>query len=666
MLILGVNGGLDPVHESRYALSSDYVHDAAAVLLDDGRVVAGIEQERIDRIKHSNKNCLQSVRACLACHSVGLDDVDHIAIYVSEAFFDASLRDLHLNRPELGPTPTTRALYQRLFEQEFGVNMPAERFCFVNHHLCHAFSAYGASGFDEALVLAADGAGEDVSTMVFDARGRAMEVLRVKPMSDSLGFFYLDVIRFLGYRIYDEYKVMALASYGDPSVHRERFRKFFSLGDEGDYTLYRERVMSLYDVTAPRQRGEPFVQVHYDIAAAVQEAVEIIVLHVLKHYRESTGHRRLCIAGGVGQNSSMNGRIVASGLFSDVYVPPAAADSGCALGAALAVANEVEPERPLQRIEHAFWGTELGDDRAVERELGAWSTFVSHRRMTSTFEEVAALVAGGAVIGWVQGRSEFGPRALGSRSIIADPRPASHKHLINAMVKKREGYRPFAPSVLEERVADYFVLPNGQLSYPFMSFVLEVRPEVREHLGAITHVDGTARLQTVCRATNPRYWSLIAAFEALTGVPIVLNTSFNNHVEPIVDSLTDAIVCFLTTGLDYLVAGDYLVEKRKWTASDLAQLVPSIPRAARLTEERLAAADARLEPHYSLSWNYAPDKRRTISRATHEFLCEADGRTPGDAIVRGASAAVDSICEELLELWGERFVVLSPAAIGHD
>jgi carbamoyltransferase len=261
-----------------------------------------------------------------------------------------------------------------------------------------------------------------------------------------------------------------------------------------------------------------------DFAAAIQEALESLMLHVLAHYRESTGLRNLCLAGGVSQNCSANGKILYSHLFDQVFVQPAAHDAGCALGAALFVSGETATRPEQEQIRHVFWGSDIGDASDIEKELHAWRGFLEFEKCTSIEDRTASLIAQGSVIGWVQGRTEFGPRALGNRSILADPRPVQNKDRINQMVKKRESFRPFAPSVLDKDADQYFEIPQDVESLPFMTFVVKVRPEWRPILGAVTHVDGTARLQTVSFHDNPRYWNLIQAFGRITGVPILLNT----------------------------------------------------------------------------------------------------------------------------------------------
>src|SRR5262249_1296171 len=282
--------------------------------------------------------------------------------------------------------------------------------------------------------------------------------------------------------------------------------------------------------------------------ASLQETLEDIAFHTIRYYRQVTGQKRLCLAGGVAHNCTLNGKLLYSGLFDDVFIQPAAHDAGCALGSAMHAYLQAKGSLSRPRLDHVFWGSDAGADDEIESTLSRWTELVEFEKVDNVAERAAQLLAGGSVIGWVQGRSEFGPRALGNRSILADPRPAENKRVINAMVKKREGYRPFAPSVPEEDAADIFVPPPMKTA-PFMIFVVDVREHQRALLGAVTHVNGSARVQTVSRSTNARYHRLLAEFKALTGVPVLLNTSFNNNAEPIVDSVEDAVVCYLTTGL---------------------------------------------------------------------------------------------------------------------
>lgn len=662
MLILGLTGGINAVFEVGILPNIGLGHDSAAILIQDGDVIAGIEEERITRIKHTNKIWTESVNFCLKKAHKKIEDIDAIVLYATEESFNRILKEYRLATPILDRFDDIRHLYQVLFMREFGVSVSRDIFQFVHHHLAHAAASYYLSGFNKALVLTIDGQGEDISSMVLDVNGKDFNLLRTKSDSDSLGHFYLKVIAFLGYKDFDEYKVMGLAPYGNPAVYREIFNRFYELLPDGEYAIHQDRILEMYDIVRPRRRDDPFTQVHMDIAAALQEALELIVFHILRHFQQLTGHTRLVISGGVGQNSSMNGKIICSGLFEDVFVPSFAGDSGCAYGAAVYVAHLMQPELPFTRVPHAYWGTPIHEDEAGGA-LEAWHPFLQIEKMDNRSEQVSDLMIDGAVIGWVQGRSEFGPRALGNRSILADPRVATHKETINEMIKMREGYRPFAPSILEERVRDFFEVPGEYANFPFMSFVLNVRPEWREQLPAITHVDGSARLQTVSRAANPRYWELIDAFGSKTGIPILLNTSFNNHAEPIVDSVDDAVACYLTSGLDYLVVGDYLVRKNTWRPEDLADLIVSLPKAAVLLREDRYISHSERSFSYVLVWNYDSTRRHALSEAGYRVLQAADGgQTVGQLMLAlGFSEEQRAqVLDELPELWSDRLLVLQP------
>ncbi len=659
MLILGITGSIDSLVESTILPNKGIGHDSAAVLLENAEVISGLEEERISRIKHTNKLCSFAISFCLEAAQKTLDDLDAIAIYASEDYFNHILKEFRLHTPELN-FKDIRHLYQFLFEREFGVSVSRDIFRFVQHHLAHSAASYYLSGFNKALVLTIDGAGEDFSAMVIDANGKDLNLLRTKPVSDSLGHFYVKIIAFLGYKDFDEYKVMGLAPYGNPVIYRQKFNRFYELLPDGDYTIHQDRILEMYNILQPRRRDESFTQVHMDIAATLQEALEAIVFHILRHFQQLTGHTRLVISGGVGQNSSMNGKILCSGLFEDVFLPSFAGDSGCAYGAAAYFAHQMQPELSFTRVSHAYWGTPIHDDE-VGDALAAWRAFLHIEKMDNRSEQVADLMIDGAVIGWVQGRSEFGPRALGNRSILADPRVASHKETINAMIKMREGYRPFAPSILEERVRDFFEVPVDHADFPFMSFVLNVKPEWRTQLPAITHVDGSARLQTVSRATNPRYWELIDAFGRKTGVPILLNTSFNNHAEPIVDSINDAVVCYLTSGLDYLVVGDYLVRKKAWQPEDLVGLVVSLPKAALLLREDRYVSNSERGFSYALVWNYDSARRYALSEVWYKVLQAADGEQSVELLMFTLGFAKEQqaqVLDELPGLWSDRLLVL--------
>ncbi|MER8833258.1 carbamoyltransferase [Mesorhizobium sp. M0909] len=667
MLCLGISGGLDQVHENRFELRNAFMHDGAAVLVRDGRVIAAVEEERLNRMKHSNKLPIRSIQYCLSAAGVQLNDIDRVALYASEPYANAMLEGMSASHPDILSIPLdAKTLVQDLLTREFGTKLDSSRISFVSHHQAHAVSAFAMSGFEQSLILAIDGSGDFLSGLLAVGSGTEITQLEAFPENNSLGLFYLETIRYLGYGLFDEYKVMGLAPYGDPAPYRELFEQFYELSaNGGGYRVHLDRIgPALLRNIEVRRKGMPFTQQHRDVSASLQEALERIVFHILRHHREATGMKRLCLAGGVAHNCTMNGKLLYSGLFEDIFVQPASHDAGCALGAALIVSNEMGRPAPCERLQEVYWGPDLGSERAVQQELNAWAGHLEVERSDDVASSAADWIANGAVIGWVQGRSEFGPRALGNRSILADPRPAANKDRINAMVKKREGYRPFAPSVLEEDASEFFDLPDGKREFPFMNFVVRVRDSKRALLGAITHVDGTARLQTVSRNANPAYWEVINAFKKRTGTPILLNTSFNNNAEPIVDSVADAIATFLTTELDGLVVGPFLVKKRAATLQDWTALAVSLPPYVSLHQTRAYKAPDRRETHCEISTTHFSSDSVRISHDLFNLLMRIEGEAMlGDLLntIAPDQAKRDAVMEGLRRLWEQRLVRLHPS-----
>ncbi|HEX8147996.1 MAG TPA: carbamoyltransferase C-terminal domain-containing protein [Pyrinomonadaceae bacterium] len=665
MLVLGLCGGPDLVNEHHSGIEPAFTHDAASVLLEDGEVVFAIEEERLNRIKHTNKMPAQALRACLKSRGIELRDVDLIAYYSGEEHVDRWARQTFLKDPHAPELFGAASYFQHLLRRGLGAEVEPHKFRFVSHHHAHAMSAFAMSGFDRSLVATFDGMGDGASGMVMQGEGTKIEPVAEHAVSKSLGFFYVKVIAFLGYKLFDEYKVMGLAPYGNPETYRSLFRQFYTLLPGGDYELHQERLGALFEVGRPRRKAEPFTQVHKDLAASLQETLEEIAFHVLRRYREQTGHKNLCVAGGVAHNCTLNGKILRSGLFENVFVQPASHDAGAALGAAFCAYFQQEPRAPKPAaLRHVYWGTGVGEAEPVAEELSRWRDFITFARVDDVAGRTAALLADGAVVGWVQGRSEFGPRALGNRSILADPRPAENKARINEMVKKREGYRPFAPSVLEEEVGRFFEVPADDPRLPFMVFVVAVKEEKRALLGAVTHVDGTARIQTVSRETNPKYWELIHAFMQLTGVPVLLNTSFNNNAEPIVNSVEDAVVCFLTTGLNYLVVGDHLVEKKEAAWRDHLSLKPSLPPHISLHHVRRAEPDGRRVEELTLGNSYDHAFKRPLPAGLFRLLSLADGRQTAGRLLEEAGLSGEREAREVVrglnELWSSRLISLRP------
>ena len=561
-------------------------HDASAALLKDGTVVACAAEERFTRTKYSLNlagNTLlpkNAIAWCLRAGGVSIEDVDIVAHYCD--FTPEVIRGrAELLRPFLAPgdVPRVEESYRRVFESMMSgaavreqfrtmTGLSPRNFTPVRHHEAHAASAFYPSGFPEALILTIDGTGELESSFLGIGRGGTITELRSSFIPTSLGALYLILTVYLGFKsLGDEYKVMGLASYGDPTRFRRVFEELVTLNGNGTYATPRLVRPELHDeliraLGPARTPDSPVDGRHADVAAALQAALHRAVLHTLAHARKETGLDALCLAGGVALNCTLNGVIARSGLFRDIFVQPAANDEGCSLGAALVAANADggQPASARASWEHVYWGPEYSTEE-IGRALGGFRRELEWEKRTDIAAAIAREIAGGRVVGWFQGRMEFGPRALGNRSILADPRDAAMKDTINEKVKRREAFRPFAPAVLEEEANTYFDM-TGLHDSPFMLFTVPVREHKRRVIPAVTHVDGTARVQTVSKQTNPRFWNLISEFRSITGVPVVLNTSYNVKNEPIVCSPEDALRCLLSTNIDCAAVGDFLVRKR--------------------------------------------------------------------------------------------------------
>lgn len=549
-----------------------YLHDSSAALFQDGRLVFAAEEERFSRIKKDARFPRLAIQAALDHGRLRMEEVDAVAF----GWNRGGLTPLHTLRSLLtGKLPLSafmvadsfvaaaRELYhgngRRSLERAFPA--PA-RVLFVDHHLAHAWSAFALSGFEEALVVVLDGRGARQATTLYHAAGERMEAVKTFNWPNSLGAFYEAFTDLLGFeRHNDEWKVMGLAAYGEPDHDLSDLLRITPGGYGIDASVVCGRrwadISRLEQRFGPRRDPEALTEDDRNLAASVQAATEAALFAVIEEGVRLTGCLNVCLAGGVALNSKANGRLLASELVRDVFVQPAATDDGTAVGAAIAAHAELGVPVPGYRLTDVYLGPEFDDPEPVLR------TYKIHAARVPDVERLTArLLADGAIVGWFQGRMEFGPRALGGRSILADARRPEMKDRVNECVKFREGWRPFAPSCLEEAAGDYFECCGEA---PFMTLTFDVRPRRRAHIPAVTHADGTARVQTVSREASPRYWRLISEFAGLTGVPVIMNTSFNLRGEPIVCTPKDAIRTFYSSGLDFLVMGDFVVAKdRAW------------------------------------------------------------------------------------------------------
>ena len=562
-------------------------HDPAACLVVDGQVIAAAEEERFTHIKHGKRPIpfstyelpFHAIDYCLRAGGITLADVDHIAYSYDPYLFPGweqqdTLVTLPLEPSAHAVSGNWESPWDPLFLSSI-LNAPRHlasgaphhlqarfrgvhydgpfRWHFVEHHLAHAASAFLPSPFQEAAIMTLDGRGEQATTSYSIGSGNELHWLGQVTMPHSLGILYEQVTEYLGFlHSSDEYKVMALASFGQPSYVKE-FQQIIQLGENGQYAIHPPRLEERF---GPRRfKGGPLEQRHYDIAHSLQVVLEEVVLTLASWLHAASGLDELCLAGGVALNCVMNARLRDRSPFKRIWVQPAAGDAGTALGAALWTdALERESRTRTYRMEHAFLGPGYSDDE-IEQFL-CWSK-LPYRRLTDIARTAADLLAEDKVIGWFQHRMEFGPRALGARSILASPLHASMQGKLNE-IKDREDFRPVAPVVLEEEAANWFA--SGEQS-PFMLFVYDVLPDKAEQIPAVRHVDGTARIQTINREQHPLYYDLLKAFQQRTGVPVLVNTSFNTRGEPIVCTPRDAVECFWTSPLDALVIGSFLLEK---------------------------------------------------------------------------------------------------------
>ena len=567
--------------------------DASACLVRDGRLIAAAEEERFRRIKHWAGFPTQAIRWCLEDAGVSLGDVEHVAINQdARANLGRKLAFVATKRPDLSlvldriRNKRERSTIDETLSRELGTPFIGEVH-FIEHHLAHLYSAYHVSPFDDAVAVSVDGFGDFASAAWGVGYGNKVRLDDKVYFPHSLGIFYQAVTQYLGFPHYgDEYKVMGLAPYGQPR-HLEAMRKIVKLKEDGTFRLdlqyfrhAKERIEyeweggdpivgtlyspALEELLGPaRRRDEPLEQVHRDIARSAQAMYEEAFFHLLNTLHAVYRVDALALAGGCAMNSVANGKIYRDTPFKKLYVQSAAGDAGGAIGAALGVC-ETDSSASRFRMTHAYWGpaftdAQIGEVIELRRgDIEAGGCQVRHvENEAALFSSTAKVVANGGVVGWFQGRMEWGPRALGNRSIVCDPRRADMKDILNQKIKRRESFRPFAPSVLRHAVPDWFEIDDD---VPFMMQVYPIRAERRAAIPAVTHVDGSGRLQTVERDSNPRYFGLIEAFEAITQVPMVLNTSFNEN-EPVVCSPQEALDCFLRTRMDLLVMGNWTVRR---------------------------------------------------------------------------------------------------------
>ena len=559
-------------------------HDSAACILKDGKLLAAAEEERFTHIKHGKRPIpfstyelpFHAIDYCLGVAGIHLNQVDEIAYSFDPGMISDNINESHVSIPMKtngetngdgqsqwdplflslivnAPGQLADGYPHHLQKRFIGAKASPQKWHFVEHHIAHAASAFFPSPFTHAAVLTIDGRGEKTTTSYYVGKGNELKKISEVLMPHSLGLLYENVTSYLGFlHSSDEYKVMALASYGKP-VYLNEFRSMIHIGEKGKYTISELNLEERFGKA--RKRDEPFLQHHFDIAYSLQKVLEETVLQLVNWFQKETGEENLCMAGGVALNCVLNAVIRDYSNFKNIWVQPASGDAGTALGAALWADIQLRKNAAKAfTMDHCYWGPEYTDEE-VEKFL-QW-TKVPYRKLNDVAKETAAILADDKIIGWFQGRMEFGPRALGSRSILASPIHAEMQARLND-IKDREDFRPVAPVVMESEAGEWF--ENAEHS-PFMLFVYDVKHDKANKIPAVRHVDGTARIQTVNEKQHPAYYALLKEFKKITGIPVLVNTSFNTRGEPIVCTPRDAIECFWTSPFDALVINSFLLEK---------------------------------------------------------------------------------------------------------
>jgi len=556
---------------------SCYFHDSAACLLKDGNIIAAAEEERFTRIKHDNRFPINAIDYCLKEAKITPERLSYVVFY--EKSFQKFERILQTC---VETFPHSFKIFRDALPQWIAekLRMPGVikkkldykgEVLFVPHHKSHAASAFFASPFEEAAIVTIDAVGEWVSTAIHYGKGNEIKTLKVINFPHSLGLFYSTITSYLGFKVLsDEYKVMGLAGWGRPTYYN-KFKKLIDFKEDGSFKLnmkyfsytHSERMFSdelEKEFGKPREYEGKIEKRHMDIAASLQKITEDIILRIVRHAYELTKSENLCVAGGVALNSVANGKILMSRIFKNVFIQPAATDAGGALGAALYAYNNILGKKRNYVMKDAFLGPKFSD-KEIKEFLESKNVKFEKLSEKEIIKAAAEAIAGNKVLGWFQDRMELGPRALGHRSILANPSNPKMKAILNEKVKHREWFRPFAPSVLLENVRDYF---DFDIDMPFMIITLPVKEERRKRIISATHIDGTARPQTTIQKREGIYHRLIREFDSLTGVPALINTSFNLRGEPIVCSPQDAFSDFMKTKMDYLILGNYIINKKDY------------------------------------------------------------------------------------------------------
>ena len=600
---------------------SAFYHDSAAALVDGSRVLAAAQEERFTRVKHDASFPKEAIEFCLSSSGLNLKDLDAVVFYEKPFLKFERILETYLAFAPHGfsafrksfPLWITEKLFQKKTLTENLSNLcsfdPGSKLLFTEHHASHCASAYLPSPFEKAAIVTLDGVGEWATTVIAEGKGKQITPLKEIHFPHSLGLLYSALTYYLGFVVNSgEYKVMGLAPYGEP-IYRDKFLDIIDVKEDGSFRLNQKFFdyctgLKMVNKRFERHFGQPartaeseIQKFHVDVAASLQAVTEEVVSKIVMFAYKQTGQKNLCLAGGVALNCVANGKLLATSPFENIWVQPAAGDAGGALGAALLASHDHESVSKhvgtADAMKGSFLGPEYGRDEIL-RQLESSGAMFEELQEDKLITKTASVLAHGKIVGWMNGKMEFGPRALGSRSILADPRSPDMQKNLNLKIKQRESFRPFAPAVLQEDQASYFELESES---PYMLFVSQVRGEhltkvssdrsafaglgsisdVRSTVPAVTHIDNSARIQTVLPTTNPKFHTLLKKFKEITGLGMLINTSFNVRGEPIVATPEDAYRCFMNTELDYLVIGNFLLDKKKQPTPVFGETKRSFP-----------------------------------------------------------------------------------------
>ncbi len=555
---------------------SAYYHDSAAILLKDGEIISAFEEERFTRIKHDNSFPFKAIEKCLTSQSITIDKIDYISYYEKPLLKFERILETFVETYPFGIKPFLKAIPEWFgdkikIEEVIKKNLKyTGKVHFIPHHLSHAASTFYPSPYKKSAILTIDGVGEYQTTVLWKGTGTKIMPLKEINFPNSFGLLYSTFTSFLGFQVNnDEWKMMGLSAYGKP-IYKDLIYKVIDIKNDGSFQLnleyfaFREsfcmwsnRFEQLFGI--PKKKDDEFTQRHKDIAASIQRVSEELYIKIINHLYEITKTENLCISGGVALNSLANGLVYSQTPFKNVYVFGPAGDSSAAVGAALYSYHSILKNKNRITLARLDFGTSY-TNQEIEKILIKKKLRYKKLSTSELIEKTAELLSKNNIVGWFHGKMEFGPRALGNRSLLANPSGENMKDRVNE-VKMREQFRPFACSVLEDKVHELFKVPEINHHSPFMNFVFKVKPQEKNNIHAIVHADDTCRIQTVNKSDNPLYYDLIHTFYKLTGIPCILNTSLNTKIEPIVEHPKQAIHDLLTTSMDYLVIGNYLIKK---------------------------------------------------------------------------------------------------------